>query len=692
MKQVKIPPADIRTQYVQFKGGIDLATASLSIRPGNVLEAMNYEPGLLGGYRRIDGFERFDGRPSPSRATYYYLEGELASDIALGAIVTGATSGATGLAIRSEAAAGAVCVTKLAGAFIAGEQLTVAGTIVGTLTVGASLRGQRTARADAEVLAAAADVYRADIGAVPGSGPVRGVWMYLGVLYAWRDTADATACALYRSSAAGWQLVPLGEEIAFTNATVNVLEGGTVAQGGVSATIKRVVLQTGSLASGINTGRLILANRAGGNFAAGASTTVAPNPAGAGTVAGNVQLSGVQTAIVQKPGGRYEFVSSNMGGSMSTYRVYGADGVNRAFEFDGAVFVPLATGMKQDSPKFIIEHKDKLFLAFKASVQYSGDGNPYVWNVITGAGEIGMGDEVTGFAVQAGDTLAIFTRNSSSQLNGATNNTFQLLPISKEIGAIPYTVHVAVGKTLGLDDRGVIVTDRTQAYGNFVQSTVSPMVQPLVDALRLKVMGTAVYRNRGQYRVYGNDGSGLIATFSESGLVGITQLQYPVNPTCFASCEDGTGGDAVFFGADNGYVYQTDIGSSFDGAEIEAYLRMPFNNVGGPRIRKRFRKAVLEMAAAGYSSIRFQPEFSYGSPDVGTHRLQTGEVTGGGGYWEVDDWDSFFYDAQLVSSPAFSIEGTGLNMGLLFYSSSAIDLGHTLQGMLIHFSPRRLER
>ena len=28
----------------------------------------------------------------------------------------------------------------------------------------------------------------------------------------------------------------------------------------------------------------------------------------------------------------------------------------------------------------------------------------------------------------------------------------------------------------------------------------------------------------------------------------------------------------------------------------------------------------------------------------------------------------------------------------LDYSSSAIDLGHTLQGMLIHFSPRRLER
>lgn len=686
MKPVRIPAADVRTQYVAFRGGIDLATPVLSLKPGNALEAMNYEPGLMGGYRRIDGYERVDGRTAPSSASYTYLEGTLTAAIAIGATVTGATSGATGRVIRVDTALGAVSVTKTTGTFVAGEAINVGGLQVGQLTVAPSPRGYRTAREDAETLALAADVYRADIGVIPGSGPVRGVWMHLGVLYGFRDNAGATACVMHKSSGAGWTAVALNEEIRFSNANASVQEGAilTQASGAQTATIARVVLETGTLASGTNTGRLILKNRAGTGFTAAAATTT-------GTGAGTLTLSAAQTAITLLPGGRFEFVSSNLGGATTTYRMYGCDGKNRAFEFDGSTFVPISTGMATDTPTFITEHKKKLFLAFNAGVQYSADGDPYKWTVTLGAGEIGLGDTVTGFAVQAGDTLAMFSRNSSHQLNGATNNTFQMNPISKEMGAIAYTVQT-IGKTLGMDDRGMIATDRTQAYGNFAQATISPMVQQLVDQLRPKVIGSTVYRNRNQYRVYGSDGSGLIAAFGESGLLGITQLQYPVSPTCFASCEDNTGKDVVFFGASNGYVYRADIGSSFDGEAIEAYLRMPFNNVGGPRIRKRFRKAVLEMSAGSHSAIRFQPEFSYGDPDVGTHRLQTGEVTGAGGSWDVNSWDSFFYDAALVSSPAFSVEGSGLNMALLFYSASTSDVGHVLQGMQIHFSPLRLQR
>lgn len=678
---VQIPPARVETAYVKFAGGLDITSPALEKPAGSALDAMNYEPGLLGGYKRIDGFERVDGRPAPSAASYVYLEGLIAgAKIANGTVVTGVTSGASGIAVMTDAALGAVCVAKTVGTFVRGEAIYAGGIRVGTLTLPPAPSGYRDAQHDAMAAAAAADLYRADIGPVPGTGPVRGVWMYLGVLYAWRDTTPS--CLLYKATATGWQLVPFGEEVAFTNANASVVEGATLTQGAITATIARVVLQSGSLASGTNTGRLILANRAGGNYAAAAATS---------TGGGTITLGGVQKAIAFLAGGRFEFVNTNFTGSTATYRMYGCDGVNRAFEFDGTTMVPISTGMAVDAPKFITEHKKKLFLAFKGSVQYSGDGLPYQWAVIVGAGEIGLGDDVTGLAVQTGDTLAMFARNSSYQLNGSTNNTFQMLPISKEIGSQAYTVQV-VSKTLGLDDRGVILTDRTQVYGNFIQSSISARIQPVIDALRTKAIGSAVYRARGQYRIFGSDGSGVIVGFNDQGLIGITQLQYTVNPTCFASCEDGTGADVVFFGSDTGYVYQADRGSSFDGAPIEAYLRMSSNPLGSPRMRKRFRKAVMSMNATAYASIRFQPEFSDGDPDVGTHRLQTGEVVGAGGYWDVSSFDQFFYDARLVSTPEFSIEGTGLNMSLLFYSSSAIDRGHTLQGMQLHYSLRRLAR
>lgn len=686
MRQVKFQPARVETPYVNFKGGLDLTTPALSKAPGTALDAMNYEPALNGGYQRIDGFERYDGRMPPSSASYVFLEGMPVAPINPGALVTGATSGATGIAVKADMAAGALCVTQTTGTFQRGEQLLVSGAVVGTLTAIPARRGYRDAMNDAEALNLAADVYRTAIGPVPGTGPVRGVWMYKGVLYAWRDTG--AALGMYQATASGWQAIAFTEEIAFTNANAGVVEGAVLSQGSGTpntAMIARVVLETGALGAA-NKGRLILKNRTGTtSFTAAAATTVG------GPVAGTLTLGGAQTPITLKAGGRVECVTTNFAGSTDTIRMYGCDGVNRAFEFDGTTYVPISTGMKDDAPKFITEHKKQLFLAFKGSVQNSGPGQPYQWTVLVGANELGIGDDITGMAVQAGDTLAIFARSSSHQLNGSTTNTFQMLPIAKETGALPYTVQV-VGKTLGLDDRGIVATDRTQAYGNFIQGTISAKVQPVIDALRTKAIGSAVYRSRGQYRIYGADGSGVIVAFNDEGLIGITQLLYPVNPTCFASCEDGTGKDVVFFGADNGFVYQGDRGSSFDGQPIEAYLRMPSNTLGAPRVRKRFRKAVLSMAAVAYASIRFQPEFSDGDADVGTHRLQTGSVTGGGGYWDISTWDQFFYDARLVSTPEFSIEGTGLNMALLFYSNSEIDQGHTLQGMQIHYTPRRLAR
>ena len=50
--------------------GLDLERGALrrKDRPGALIGGMNYEA-RPEGYRRIDGYERFDGRPSPSDRT-----------------------------------------------------------------------------------------------------------------------------------------------------------------------------------------------------------------------------------------------------------------------------------------------------------------------------------------------------------------------------------------------------------------------------------------------------------------------------------------------------------------------------------------------------------------------------------------------------------------------------------------------
>lgn len=680
---MKIPSIPVDTSYVKFVGGLDLISPVLSINPGMSLAAMNYEPGIEGGYTRIDGYERYDGNVSPSAAVYYYLSYSLTGAIANGDTIAGVTSGAT--AHVFSVGDGYLLITKMTGTFVASESISVSGTPQGSLTGLPILGGQRSAYDDAVAANAAAGVYRNDIQKVNGAArPIRGGHLYKGVNYVFQDNAAGTAGEMYKSTSSGWTLVALGREMSFTSGGTFVIQEGHIITGETSAataTITRVVLESGSWAAGDAVGRLIFASQTGvfqaETIKVGASLNVA-------TIAGN------SSAITLSPLGTYKCVTNNFTGSTDTARMYGCNGVDRAFEFDGTVFVPISTGMTTDRPVNIAVYKKQLILSFFGSSQNSSVGNPYQWSAVTGAADIGIGDTITNYAVTK-RALLIFSRNRADQLTGNTAADFVLDPLSETAGAISNTVQ-NIGATYGLDDQGIRQISASQNYGNFDEGNVSERIQPLIDVIRSKAVASSVYRARGQYRLYGSDGCGIIMTVKGDKVVGFTEFKYPVNVTCAWFGEDTSGKDVVFFGADNGYVYQGDKGSSFDGEEIESYLRMPFNSTNSPRQIKRYRKAVLEMSSVGYTSIRFQPEFSYGDSDISAHAVQTASGEGTGGYWDVSNWNEFYWDSKTVNSPEFDITGSGLNMAMVLYSKSAIDLGHKLQGVLINFTLRRLAR
>ena len=46
---------------------------SLSLEPGELVAADNFEIDIRGRYRRIDGYERFDGQTLPSEITFYRI-------------------------------------------------------------------------------------------------------------------------------------------------------------------------------------------------------------------------------------------------------------------------------------------------------------------------------------------------------------------------------------------------------------------------------------------------------------------------------------------------------------------------------------------------------------------------------------------------------------------------------------------
>lgn len=663
----------VQTDYFAFGGGLVQTLPAMKAPPGSLIDVQNYEPDHNGGYRRGPAYERFDGQTRPSAASYQAIACTLTAVLVAGDALT---IGAATCRFVSTVTGG-MLVTLVSGTIPGSTSITRGGSPVGSTSATATLSYSPTAADEAANLNAAADVARAPIGAVPGEGPVRGVVMFGDTLYAWRNNVGSTACVMHKSSASGWTAVTLAEELVFSNGNNTVVEGATITQGGVSAIIRRVQVETGTLASGTNTGRLVISGRAGGNFGAGATT---------GAVC---TLAGIQTAQSFPANGTYRFDQYNFTGNSANFRLYGANGVGRAFEFDGTYLAFISTGLSPDAPSFVRCHRKYLYLAMKSSVLNSSVGTPYRFVSGEGAAEIAVGDAITGLFELPGEALGVATRNKTQAIVGASSATFSLNLVSPDTGAVADTVQ-SLGQTYALDDRGVIRVRPTQEYGNFAANTVSDHVQDLIDGVRGKAVTSVINRSGNLVRWFMNDKRVLVML--PGRLNAFTVLSLAHQPTCAWSGEDSTGAERTFFGADDGYVYELDRGSSFDGEPIAAWIRIWYYHVKSPRVRKAFKRGALECSMALYSPAQVRFEFDYGSTLVGMPMARAIALTGGGALWGAGNWGEFVWGAQDVSQPVVDIGGTGSNFSMTVYSNTDIDLGHTFQGLLYHYLPRRIER
>lgn len=685
-----------QTQHYPLQGGLNIVTPAIRVPSGHIIAGINYEPAEK-GYRRVDGFERYDGRTKPSDATYHVITFDAGSAaVAEGDVVTGATSAATGKALIAGVvesgsyvggdATGYLVLWDVFGTFEVDEALQVGGVTKCTAAAAANERGAGNDTDDTTWYRDAIETARTAIAAVPGSGRLRGAWALNGTRYAFRDNADGTACVMHKSTAAGWVAVDLGRTVAFTSGgTTEIAEGDTItgATSAATATVERIIVTSGAWEDGDAAGRLILSGQTGTfqaeNLDVGASANLA-------TIAGD------SSAITLPAGGRYEFITHNFYGASNLTRIYGVNGVGTAFEFDGEVFVPILTGMPTDTPNHIAEFKNHLILTFPGgSVQNSGTGEPLTWTAISGAAELGMGSDVTGIA-DTGTGLAIICRGKIGHLYGNDATDFVLETLVKDAGGVAWTVQ-RIGQTYYYDDIG-LRDFRAANYGDSKAGTVTTLVEPLLKAKRKAgITPTASLRVRAkqQYRLFFSDGTGITVYFR-----GKTPEIIPFDLGkviyCAYSAEDADGYELLLAGSDDGYLYELDAGTSFDGEEVEAALRMPFNHVGSPTQEKRWHKATLEIDGSYSTSLRLTAEFSYADPDQPPAIEQSFDVSGGGGFWDEHNWDEFYWDSPAEGLAECSIDGLGRNLSLAVVSLATYEEPHTIHGLTLHFSYRRLAR
>lgn len=690
-----------------ISGGLDLVTPMLAKKPGRAIAALNYEP-TGDGYTRLTGYERYDGSAAPSTTTLYrwtFVSG--ASAIAVGNEVI-ATSGAQGTVVAVSLTSGSWAGSDAAGYIdvaLASNSVTTASGNISKRSGGVSTFAAFTSSSAVETtglvaaLAATPAACRASIGVVPGSGPVRAIFSWNGVMYAIRDNAGATAGVLYYAGTGtymidGWRAAT-GTYIA--NFDLGGVDGATPTEGqlvdklsgpgGSAFYMGRIVVRTGSFSAGNATGYIILNSNipASGDYLYDAANSVLRL----------LRLTSTPLAITLPAGGTYRYVTHNFFGSSNRRRAYFANGVGYACEvglytgFTTVAFAPIITGATTDTPTHVAEHKNSLFLAYAGgAVLFSQVGEPMGFSALLGAGEADVGDTVTSM-VDVPSALAILCEQSIHMLYGNDSTDYQLETLSRNSGALALSAK-QIGDLYYLDNAGIRSLRTAQAFGNFIFGTASADIAPLLNDKRrdgVTPVGSLVCRLAGQYWLFFSDGTGIIGWMG-----GKHPWWMPINLGVTVSCTYSTeesGVERLFIGCTNGYVYELNRGTSFDGNAIEHYVRLPYYSFGSPDIQKRVDKAVVEVKVSIASTIAVTPSFDLGS--VANGSTQTLAMTVGGAAIGNLATDELYYNSQIEAEGEVYLDGICRNVSLKIGGSTSTEQPHTLSSVTYHVSPRELK-
>lgn len=699
------PTAVITNDRVRLAGGLNFVASAEGIDPGELLACRNYEPHWeTGAYRRINGFERFDGRPRPHKAEYWKVS---LQNISGGPFLVGETvtsSGESAIMVKyviDDVAAdntGYIIITNLSNDVDAGATW-VGGTssASGLSTTRCEYEGEDDEDLHDEAQIAAEYDRRQDIlkvGEGSCQGPVRGVNVYNNKVYAFRDLIGGTEGTMWESTGSGWNRIELGFKVRFTDGAKQPNEGETIvgSSSGASCVISRVVLTQGFWAGSDGVGYVVTTAIVNGPFITGEQLTVS------GVYIATSDGLLPQLAQTLPPGGKYRFRNYNFGGHTKTYRMYGVNGQGNAFEYDGTVFASIETGMTEDQPTHVGVHRGQLLLAYTGgSLQHSGKNNPLSFQPVLGANEILAGDEITGFIEEIGDVSFVFTRNKTFRLEGFVQENIQLKLHNSETGAIADTIQ-RIGRSVYLDDRGFTQLPTTDTFGDFASNQISLKVDPVIQKFLANsaVEGSIFSRGRSVYRCFFSNKGAVTIGFSGNQVNGITMIDYGLAITATTNGEmtneDGNLVERVFVGDQDGWVYETDVGRNFDGEEMEAYFVTAYHFSGDPEKNKRYRRGTLYVQGEGRTTLRVSADYNYNEDANNYEHLLEDYLPLGGGRYGIDRHGEFVWSRASQGDIRVPMNSHARNVSLIVYHREVNEEPHICYAVHYHISGRRIIR
>lgn len=649
-----------QTYPFEFRGGLVTNLPPLqqgAQSPGSARVLQNFEPSILGGYRRINGYEKYSTTLVPS-----YGEPK----------VHGGSQSGTTLVIGNMYTAPAV-----------GDQFTIAG-VTGTYTIASagvsydSANKRATLTLTTSLATSPAD--KAAVTFTTNKGKIIG-------LAAWQNKVIAVRNDnIYQSIGSAWT-------------RINVPKYGTVLVNGASQTGSSLIVDGLTAApqagdtftiAGVD---LIYTVTADATVTSGGAT-LAINPALASSPANDAAITFLSTSRVGGLKNRFE--KYRIG---TTEKIVGVDSVNAPFIYDGTTFTVLNSAPSDVvGAEHVVWFKNQLFFAKGDKLIFTSPYTDNDFNPANGSGIIGVGSAITGLVVFR-EQLIIFSQSRISQLVGNTVSDFVLKPITLNIGCIDTDTIQEVGSDIMfLGPDGLRLLSGTDTFGDYGLAVVSKVIQSeMTSFIRASTsFSSVVIKQKSQYRIFGyNDNItstnalGILGTQVVGDQTGVLSWAELRGIKAYVADGDYLGRNEILvFANDNGYVYKMESGNSFDGANIVATFSTPFVFINDPRIRKTFYKLFLytDPEAGVTTSVNLRLDFD----DQGVIQPETiilSNISSAVALYgsNTTTYGTVMYGGTLKKLFQTQLVGSGFAASLQFVSNST-DAPFSLDAATLEFS------
>ena len=331
------------------------------------------------------------------------------------------------------------------------------------------------------------------------------------------------------------------------------------------------------------------------------------------------------------------FIGRSMaGGTKARFINFNYDGTERTVMVDSTNY-PITWGTNEglkvlDSSSSVLgsevvaAFKDHLFFGKGSNLVFSA---PFLQNDFTpanGAGSIRLPSRITGL-ITFRDKLIIFTNSSIHQLTGTASSSFQLAEISEDLGCSePDTIQEVGGDIMFLARDGLRFLGATARIGDFNLSVASRNIQDNITEFTTSYADVVslTIRSKSQYRIMGF-ASGQIDSVAE-GYIGTQFADQDASSFSWAQTKgikayrttSATSGssEVILFVGETGYIYRLETGNTFDGSVISASFFTPFMSINDPKVRKTLFKATTYYDPEGNVDGNLTFKYDFQRPNV----------------------------------------------------------------------------